>query len=126
MVMQKCWSCRKCYGGCQWSREFKPAPGWDATPRTYGARPKYGVPEVNSYEIRGCPQYEWDGTDPRDQTDAEQPYQWKSEERMRQVKALAQTGMTSWKISKTLHMSYSEARSYVRRLTRMGELENAQ
>lgn len=29
--IQPCWTCRKCYGDCSWSRKDpEPVPGWDA------------------------------------------------------------------------------------------------
>lgn len=124
MGLQKCWSCTKYAGGCSWSREFKPVPGWEAEPRTYGARPKYKVPEVNSYEIVACPEYVWDGTDPRDTTDDEGQYRWKNVERMMQVRGLARAGRSAWEISRVLHIGYSTVKSYLSRLKRLGELEN--
>lgn len=126
MGMQKCWSCKKYAGGCSWSREFRPIPGWDATPRAYGANPKYGVSAVNSYEIRDCPQYEWDGTDPREQTDAEGAYRWTMEERLAQVRGLRNAGMSAWKIGKTLKMSWRNVQRYLNILKENGELNDAE
>ncbi len=43
--IQPCWTCKKCYGGCSWSRKDpEPVPGWDATPTVKT-------------------EYEWDGTE---------------------------------------------------------------
>lgn len=52
--MQLCWDCVKYAGGCSWSRDFTPVPGWDATPtvKTCGQRP------LHSFAIRGCPEFE--------------------------------------------------------------------
>lgn len=122
MGMQKCWSCKKYAGGCSWSREFKPIPGWEATPRTYGAHPKHKIPGMESYDIRECPEYEWDGTDPKEQTDAEGPYRWTREERLAQVRGLAKAGKSAWKISQTLRMSWRNVQRYLKILEERGEL----
>lgn len=42
--------------GCPWSREFKPVPGWDATPvklkhAVVGGKPYFG----ESFDIKSCP-----------------------------------------------------------------------
>lgn len=50
---QLCWSCANCYGGCSWSREFKPVEGWTAK-RSIKA-------DVDTYSIIKCPEYCYDG-----------------------------------------------------------------
>ena len=50
---QPCWTCKNCYGGCSWAREFKPVDDWKAI-TTY-------IPEngehAESYKIIYCPEY---------------------------------------------------------------------
>ena len=29
---QLCWDCANACGGCEWSRSFRPVPGWSASP----------------------------------------------------------------------------------------------
>lgn len=58
--LQPCWTCRKYCGGCSWTkRDPKPVEGWEATPTTK----IYRGHVMHSYAIRGCPEYEWDGTE---------------------------------------------------------------
>lgn len=61
--IQPCWTCKKCYGDCSWTKKDpEPVPGWDATPtvKKKGDR-KAGI--MRSYAIHSCPEYEWDGTE---------------------------------------------------------------
>lgn len=51
-TFQLCWDCAKATGGCDWSREFLPIPGWDATPAVRNGEA--------SYVITGCPEFERD------------------------------------------------------------------
>lgn len=51
---QLCWSCKKCYGFCNWSEKFEPVEGWEAIPVN---KTETGV---SSYEIISCPEYESD------------------------------------------------------------------
>lgn len=46
---QLCWRCKNACGGCRWSREFKPIPGWTAVP-TFKDR-------SNTYNILKCPEF---------------------------------------------------------------------
>lgn len=48
-----CWTCKKAYGLCRWSRDFKPIPGWNAIPTHH---PSNGV-FADSYKIISCPEY---------------------------------------------------------------------
>ena len=57
---QPCWTCRKYAGGCCWSRELKPIPGWRAT-KTIKFQGTCGG--LESYAIHECPEYEPDGTE---------------------------------------------------------------
>lgn len=57
---QPCWTCRKYAGGCCWSRELQPVPGWRAT-RTIKFQGTCGG--LESYAIHECPEYEPDGTE---------------------------------------------------------------
>ena len=60
---QLCWRCEKACGGCSWSRDFTPVPGWKAKPTKIisytanenGGRKKY---YMDSYEIHECPEFE--------------------------------------------------------------------
>ena len=51
---QLCCTCSKAYGGCSWSRNFKPVEGWTANPTiiTHGDR------TMDSFEIIECPEWE--------------------------------------------------------------------
>jgi len=49
---QPCWYCKKAVYGCDWSREFKPIEGWEAT-----YVPAKGD-KTDSYDIHFCPEYE--------------------------------------------------------------------
>ena len=60
--IQPCWTCKKCYGDCRWTKKGpEPVPGWDATPtaKRQGSRKHY----MHSYAIHSCPESEWDGTE---------------------------------------------------------------
>ena len=50
---QPCWTCKNCYGGCNWSREFKPVEGWKAI-KTYIPN---NEEHAESYKIIYCPEY---------------------------------------------------------------------
>lgn len=59
---QLCWDCKKACGGCSWSKNFEPVPGWQAEKRVlYNAK----IPVV-SYHITACPEFEQEA--PRDPT----------------------------------------------------------
>ena len=59
---QLCWLCEKACGGCSWSKDFTPVPGWKATPTTMvsstvnrqGKKKKY---YIESYAIHECPEF---------------------------------------------------------------------
>ncbi|MCI7428540.1 MAG: hypothetical protein MSS83_05485 [Methanobrevibacter sp.] len=53
MKKSLCWSCKNCYSGCSWSKNFEPVEGWDATPQTFD--------RYDSFLVRSCPLYENDG-----------------------------------------------------------------
>lgn len=53
---QPCWTCQNCYGGCSWSREFKPVNGWIATPSYIASNEEY----ADTYKITYCPEYKED------------------------------------------------------------------
>lgn len=56
---QLCWSCQRVYDrSCEWSSDFTPVPGWDATPTEVRASRK-GKPDLilSSYDITRCPKY---------------------------------------------------------------------
>lgn len=56
---QLCWDCANACGGCEWSKDFQPVPGWDASPiiqKFHGG----GTPRdylTGSYAIRACPKF---------------------------------------------------------------------
>ena len=49
----KCWTCKKACGGCCWSREFKPVPGWIAIPTHHPTNGEH----AESYHVISCPEY---------------------------------------------------------------------
>ena len=57
MDFQPCWNCAKCFGGCSWSRDFIPVDGWKATPTI---KRNTNHPDVESYQIEYCPEFEPD------------------------------------------------------------------
>lgn len=57
---QLCFTCARSCGGCSWSRELIPVPGWTAV-RTLDAR---GRPY--SYAVSACPEYVREGSRWRD------------------------------------------------------------
>lgn len=62
--VQPCWSCRKCYGSCEWSKKDpRPIPGWEATPTVKKHSTQAKVHLDRSFAIHYCPEYEWDGTE---------------------------------------------------------------
>lgn len=52
---QICWTCKKCIGGCSWSRDFIPIEGWDAELDTHT---RVDANDSITYKIYDCPQYE--------------------------------------------------------------------
>lgn len=50
---QLCWTCKNCFGGCAWSREFKPVNGWTAEKTYIPSNEEY----AESYHIIKCPEY---------------------------------------------------------------------
>ena len=48
---QLCWDCSKACGGCRWSRDFQPIPGWTAT--YIPDRPQNPA----TYSITKCPEF---------------------------------------------------------------------
>ena len=55
---QPCWGCKRACGGCSWSQDFTPIPGWVATETLVGSS-KCGR-EYKSYQIEKCPEFEPD------------------------------------------------------------------
>lgn len=49
----KCWDCKNCYGGCSWSREFKPVNGWEAIETNLPSNGAYAT----SYKVIECPEF---------------------------------------------------------------------
>lgn len=56
-----CWFCDNAYGGCSWSREFKPVPGWTATRRdmttSHSVGGKNRQVKTESYIVHKCPEH---------------------------------------------------------------------
>ena len=50
---QSCWTCKNACGRCEWSREFKPVPGWIAEKTFIESNGEY----ADSYKIIYCPKY---------------------------------------------------------------------
>jgi hypothetical protein len=60
---QLCWDCNKACGGCSWSRDFIPVPGWKAVPTKILQCSQNGSGKArryccDSYEIYECPEFE--------------------------------------------------------------------
>ena len=49
----RCWTCQNCFGGCEWSREFNPVPGWTAKKTCIPSNGEY----KESYNVLECPKY---------------------------------------------------------------------
>lgn len=47
-----CFDCQRACGGCSWSQDFTPVPGWTAKPVKLKQSP--GEP-IDTYHITGCP-----------------------------------------------------------------------
>lgn len=108
--MQPCWTCKKCYGGCSWSRKFEPVPGWDATPTNKGTPGNGTGNYYESYDIHSCPEYENDGSLPpeeRGRKPVKRPGNQKgtnqlSPEEERQRMDLYQRGLSDYEIEERL------------------------
>jgi hypothetical protein len=52
-----CFDCDRACGGCSWSRNFEPVPGWTATKTTLkiGCTGKEKPRWVDTYSITACP-----------------------------------------------------------------------
>lgn len=50
---QPCWTCKNACGGCSWSKDFTPIPGWKAEKTYHRSNGNY----AESYKIASCPQY---------------------------------------------------------------------
>lgn len=50
---QLCWLCKNAYGGCNWSRCFKPVEGWTAKPIIV----KDSTGDISSFRIKKCPEF---------------------------------------------------------------------
>lgn len=51
-----CWDCKRCFGGCSWSREFIPVNGWIAEKTHIPSNGEYAA----SYKVIDCPEYRKD------------------------------------------------------------------
>ena len=63
---QLCWDCQKACGGCSWSRDFTPVPGWKAKPTKIisyttngsGRRATKKKFYIDSFAVYECPEFE--------------------------------------------------------------------
>jgi hypothetical protein len=53
----KCWICKNAFGGCSWSREFKPVEGWTAERNDMKVHNRWD----ESYIVDDCPEFVPDG-----------------------------------------------------------------
>lgn len=57
-----CWQCKKCVGGCSWSREFKPVSGWKAERKIISNHSnrgnKYQRTKIESFVVSECPEFD--------------------------------------------------------------------
>ena len=54
---QPCWTCKKACGGCSWSANYIPIPGWVAEPTIIKNSLGDGKGDLRSYKIISCPEY---------------------------------------------------------------------
>ena len=53
-----CWSCKRAYGECSWSKEYKEVDGWTAQETFLKGYNKDGtIGKIKSYIVTKCPQY---------------------------------------------------------------------
>lgn len=57
---QLCWSCKNACGGCEWSANLEPVPGWTAekVPRWEYVNTRENKRLGFSYKITACPKFE--------------------------------------------------------------------
>lgn len=58
-----CWNCKKCYGGCSWSKDFIPVENWEADFLTLSKGSAYQA--LETYIVKKCPEFESDKTENR-------------------------------------------------------------
>ena len=54
---QPCWDCVNACGGCAWSREGKPVPGWEAEQTSILCCTGRQAVRTESYKINFCPEF---------------------------------------------------------------------
>lgn len=54
---QLCWDCASACGGCSWSREGKPVPGWEAEQTSILCCTGRQAVRTESYKINFCPEF---------------------------------------------------------------------
>lgn len=53
-----CWECRNATGGCAWSRDFKPVPGWNAEQTEINNNAlRYDGRYTPSFRVIACPEF---------------------------------------------------------------------
>lgn len=55
MASSICWKCNNTCGGCSWTREYRPVPGWQADEKIIKSS-KGKI--VKSYIVKKCPDFE--------------------------------------------------------------------
>lgn len=56
-----CWDCQNAYGGCSWSKSFRPVDGWNATRRdVLVSGDKAYAHKEESYIVHSCPEFQQD------------------------------------------------------------------
>lgn len=53
-----CWDCKKSFGGCAWSREFKPIEGWKAKLTKIKNGVGIYTRNTDSFDVYECPEFE--------------------------------------------------------------------
>lgn len=54
---QPCWDCVNACGGCTWSRDGKPVPGWEAEQTSILRYAGSQARRTESYKINFCPEF---------------------------------------------------------------------
>lgn len=55
-----CFDCKKACGGCSWSKDFEPVPGWIAEECYIPIVEDNLTCHIETYHITACPQFEPD------------------------------------------------------------------
>ena len=55
IITTLCWDCKNVYGDCEWSKSFKPVPGWVVRKTRHDK--KYGDLAFDSFKVYDCPKF---------------------------------------------------------------------